>query len=103
MIRMAGFKAAAVAAAPAQAHGGWVDISRGSCEYSGYSDHGYAKTQKGSGGCSGHAWLRVNWNGNISSWAHDPSRQSFTAPGGTGIRVSDHKSCGSCSYKSVRH
>lgn len=113
MIRVTKFKAAAVAAAavagvavstvPAQAHVGSVDISRGSCTYTGMSDHGYAKTEKLSGKCTGHAWLRVNWNGNVSSWAHKAGKQEFTAPDGKGLRVSDHKSCGKCAYKNIKH
>ncbi|ELS55682.1 hypothetical protein [Streptomyces viridochromogenes] len=93
----------AVATAPAQAHASFVDVSRGSCKYYGYSDHGYAKTEKTAGGCSGHAWLRVRINGVIGSWQHDAEREWIYAPSGMSIQVSDHKSCADCSYKNIWH
>jgi hypothetical protein len=92
-----------LAPAPAQAHTGIVDVSRNGCGYWGSSDHGYAYTEKTSGSCSGWAYLRVRWNGNIGSWASDPQRIWFAAPGGSGLQVSDHKSCSTCSYKNIWH
>jgi hypothetical protein len=93
----------AMATAPAQAHTGIVNVSRGDCSYFGTSSHGEADTTKGEGDCKGHAWLRVKWNGEISSWIHDSWKARFTAPGLKGITVSDHKSCETCSYKTVKH
>ncbi|QNP75151.1 hypothetical protein IAG44_40945 [Streptomyces roseirectus] len=93
----------AVATAPAQAHGAYVDISRNGCTYTGYSNHSYAYTEKESGSCAGHAWLRVRANNVISSWYHDPNWVLFIAASGTSVQVSDHKSCADCSYKNIRH
>lgn len=93
----------AVTMAPAQAHGGAVDISRNGCGYWGYSDHGYAETYKSSGSCAGHAWLRVRINGVIGGWAHAAGEVHVYAPAGMSIQVSDHKSCADCAYKTVRH
>lgn len=93
----------AVATAPAQAHEASVDISRNGCRYIGYSNHTSAYTQKVSGNCSGHAWLRVRISGAISSWYSDPRWVLITAASGRSIEISDHKSCADCSYKTIRH
>lgn len=53
--------------------------------------------------CSGHAWLRVNWAGNVSSWSHDASKVEFYAPGNNGIVWSEHKSCETCGSKKINH
>lgn len=87
----------------AQAHTSTVDLSRSGCSYAGQSSHGYAKTWKGGGSCSGHAWLRVNWAGNVSSWSHDASKVEFYAPGNNGIVWSEHKSCETCGSKKINH
>ncbi|WP_416973730.1 hypothetical protein [Streptomyces sp. 4F14] len=90
----------AVATAPAQAHEWSVDIWRNDCRYTGYSNHTYAYTQKVSGNCSGHAWLRVRDGDTISSWFNASRLVTYS---GYDIKVSDHKSCADCSYKTIRH
>lgn len=87
----------------AQAHTGNVNISRSGCTYAGTSTHGYARSWKGSGSCTGHVWLRVNWAGSVGSWLHAPDDIDFTAPGGSGIVWSDHKSCETCGVARITH
>jgi hypothetical protein len=94
-----------VFAAPmAQAHAAYVDLSRSGCYYTGYSDHGYAYTQKLGGSCTGHAWLRVTMiPGGTGSWVHDASVVRFYAPSGYRITKSEHKSCETCGVATITH
>jgi hypothetical protein len=73
-------------------------VSRAGCTYAFHSDYNYSYSQKTSGSCSGHAWIRVHWeNGVTSSWRHDPTFVYENAYGGTDapsdyqITWSEHK------------
>ncbi|WP_146169052.1 hypothetical protein [Actinoplanes italicus] len=92
-----------IAPTAAQAHEQTVFLDRAGCGYYGWSNHGQAETARYSGSCSGHAWLRVNWNGNLSSWTHGLPSVRFTAPGLSGIAYSQHKSCETCSVSTILH
>ncbi|MFI7545836.1 hypothetical protein [Actinoplanes sp. NPDC049599] len=103
-ISTAAFVAAGVIAPTAAlAHGQTVFLDRAGCGYSGYSNHGYAETRRYSGSCSGHAWLRINWQGNLSSWTHGLPEVHVSVPNGTGIAYSQHKSCESCGAVTILH
>ncbi|MDQ1024632.1 hypothetical protein QF035_002214 [Streptomyces umbrinus] len=96
-------------ATTAQAHAGSVDLTRGSCAYTGYSEHHYAYTQKLSGSCSGHAWLRVTMRptaggaARTSSWIHDARKADAPTPSGYTFTKTEHKSCETCQVKTITH
>lgn len=67
----------AIAVQPAVAHATGYSKDRSGCHYSGgvASLDNYAWTQKDSGSCAGHAWLRVQYtNGTFSSDLHAAGR-----------------------------
>jgi hypothetical protein len=73
-------------------------VSRAGCTFKFHSGANYSWSEKYSGSCSGHAWIRVHWeNGVTSSWRHDPSFVYENAYGGTSdpsdyqITWSEHK------------
>lgn len=75
---------------PAAAHATGFSKTRSGCHYSGgvNSAHSFAWTQKDSGGCSGHAWLRVTFtDGSSSGDVHSAGRAEVYGP----IRYAWHK------------
>lgn len=73
-------------AQPASAHDTGWSKTRSNCKYSGgvSTSHSYAWTQKESGSCSGHAWLRIYFNpDNINEYWEDsdPTYVSRSYPG----------------------
>lgn len=73
----------AIAVQPAAAHATGYSKDRSGCHYSGgvASLHNYAWTQKDSGNCTGHAWLRVQYtNGIFSGDLHAAGRVEVYGP-----------------------
>ncbi|MDQ0935107.1 hypothetical protein [Streptomyces turgidiscabies] len=88
-----GGAALSMAIQPAAAHSGYWHKSRSGCSYSGGLSalHNYAWTTKDSGGCSGHAWLQVQYsNGAWSAEVHESGSVSIST-GTNGISHAYHK------------
>ena len=84
---------AMVAPAPAQAHHNYRhDIYRGGCHYQARGSEYYAATQKISGGCAGHAWVRIRiGGGTLVNWEHDPDYIIMYVQSGKDILWAEHK------------
>ncbi|NGO06512.1 hypothetical protein G5C60_02185 [Streptomyces sp. HC44] len=72
-----------LAAQPATAHPGFYSKDRSGCHYSGgvssFDDHAW--TQKDTGSCAGHAWLRVQYtDGSYSDDLHAEKRVEVYGP-----------------------
>jgi hypothetical protein len=79
-----------LAVQPAAAHATGYSKSRSGCHYSGgvASLDTFAWTQKDSGNCSGHAWVRVQFtDGTYSGDVHAPGRAEVYGP----VRHAWHK------------
>jgi hypothetical protein len=80
-----------LAVQPASAHATIYSKTRSGCHYSGGVNSGdsFAWTQKDSGGCTGHAWLKVTYtNGTSSGDQHASGRVEAYGH----IRYAYHKS-----------
>jgi hypothetical protein len=84
---------------PAAAHSGSFYKERSGCVYTGGMSalHNYAWTEKNSGGCSGHAWLRVRYNDG-SYWEGSNATRITMSTGTNGMTNAWHKTQSSESW-----